>query len=69
MKKIFFLLLVSYNCHAQTPATQQHLIDSLRTQLFINKYKIEKVKYYLKIVKKKPSQQKFLVGWINRAVN
>jgi hypothetical protein len=43
-------------------------IDSLNTALFKNKYKVERVKYYLAIVNRKPSQAKFLRGWIIRAV-
>ena len=44
------------------------VIDSLKTQLFLSNYKVEKVKYYLKIVDKNPSQVKFLRGWMRRAV-
>lgn len=43
-------------------------IDSLNTALFVSRYKVERVKYYLKIVDRKPSQMKFLKGWIKRAV-
>lgn len=42
--------------------------DSLKTALFISLYKINRVKYYLAIVNHKPSQAKFLRGWIIRAV-
>lgn len=45
------------------------LVDSLKDELFIAKYKIERVKYYLKITQRNPSQTKFLKSWINRAVN
>jgi len=43
--------------------------DSISTQLFLANYKIEKVKYYLKICNKTPSNNKFLKGWVTRAVN
>jgi len=44
------------------------VIDTLKTNLFISEYKVEKVKYYLSIVLRNPSQEKFLKGWIRRAV-
>lgn len=44
------------------------VIDTLRTNLFISNYKVEKVKYYLAIVLRNPSQEKFFKGWIRRAV-
>lgn len=44
------------------------LNDSLLTRLLIEKYKLERVKYYLKICKRHPTQTKFLVSWIDRAV-
>jgi hypothetical protein len=43
--------------------------DSLKTKLFIANYKMERVKYYLKICLRNPKQDRFLKGWINRAVN
>lgn len=45
-----------------------HVIDSLRTKLFIANYKIERVRYYNKICIHNPKQTKFLTGWILRAV-
>lgn len=42
--------------------------DSLIRELFIAHYKINRVKYYLAIVNRKPSQAKFLRSWITRAV-
>lgn len=42
--------------------------DSLTTKLFLANYKVEKVKYYLHIAIKNPSQTKFLKSWISRAV-
>lgn len=44
------------------------IIDSLKLELFLNKYRIEKVRYYLNICLKNPSQDKFLKGWIKRAL-
>ena len=43
-------------------------MNALRDSLFVSRYRIERVRYYLKIVKRNKSQIKFLVGWINRAV-
>lgn len=43
-------------------------LDSLKRNLFISNYKIEKVKYYLSICKRNPTQTKFLRGWITRSV-
>lgn len=43
-------------------------IDSLRVQLFVAKYKIERIQYYLKIVNKNPAQMKYLKGWINETL-
>lgn len=46
-----------------------HQNDSLKTALFLANYKVEKVKYYLKICNKNPTNNKFLKGWVTRAVN
>ncbi|HXS59003.1 MAG TPA: putative peptidoglycan-binding domain-containing protein [Hanamia sp.] len=43
-------------------------MNRLKDSLFVARYKIERVKYYLKICKHNPSQVKFLIGWIDRAV-
>lgn len=42
--------------------------DSLKTKLFLSNYKIEKVRFYLSICKRKPTNDKFLKGWISRAI-
>lgn len=47
----------------------KHLVDSLKTELFIYKYKIERVRYHLNICLKNKSQDVFLKGWINRDIN
>ena len=38
-------------------------------KLFVANLKIERVRYYLAIAQKNPSQTKFLKGWINRALD
>lgn len=44
-------------------------VDSLKTKLFIANFKISRVRYYLRICLRNPKQDRFLKGWINRAVN
>lgn len=55
---------------------QKKIIDSLKVinnklgkELLHNKLIIQNAKYYLNIANKNPSQQKFLRGWMNRALN
>jgi hypothetical protein len=76
MKKLLFIFsfLIIYNIgnSQQIKYTKSdslnHIIDSLKTKLFLAEYKVEKVKFYTKIVDRKPSQIKFYKGWIKRAV-
>jgi hypothetical protein len=42
--------------------------DSVNTALFKASYKVERVRYYLNICLRNPSQDKFLKGWIRRAI-
>lgn len=46
----------------------QNLLFKKNDSLFIERYKIERVKYYTKIVQNNSSQIKFLVGWVLRAI-
>jgi hypothetical protein len=46
----------------------KHVTDSLTRKLFVAEYKLQRVKYYLNIAIKNPSQTKFLKGWIKRAI-
>lgn len=50
-------------------ARSEVIIDSLNKALFLSNYRISQAKYYLKICKRNPSQDKFLKGWMNRALN
>ena len=46
-----------------------HLVcDSLNKSLFLSNYKITQAKYYLKICINNPSQDRFLKGWMRRAL-
>jgi len=45
-----------------------HLIDSLKTKLFLANYKVEQVKFYVKICERKPNQKIFLIGWLKRCL-
>lgn len=42
--------------------------DSLIEKLFVSEYKLQRVRYYLNIAIKSPSQTKFLKGWIIRVI-
>jgi uncharacterized coiled-coil protein SlyX len=50
----------------------RHKVDSLNTTIsyedYINARRMEKVKYYISICEKKPSNKKFFYGWIKRTV-
>lgn len=48
--------------------TPKKTLDSLTDQLYAAKYKIERVRFYLNICLRNPSQDKFLKGWIKRAI-
>jgi hypothetical protein len=75
MKKIFFvtLILFALNVSAQQPkvdsvAYYKAKCDSLKSKLFLANFQIEKVKYYVKICQRKPTQKRFLLGWVSDAV-
>lgn len=36
--------------------------------LFIAKYALEKIKFYRDLVTRKPSQKKYIMGWLNRSL-
>lgn len=42
--------------------------DSISNKLFLSNYKVEKVRYYLNICLRDRTQDKFLKGWIRRAI-
>jgi hypothetical protein len=49
-------------------ATMHLQYDSVKTKLLAAEFKLERVRYYLKICLRDASQDKFLKGWIKRAV-
>lgn len=42
--------------------------DSLNKNLFVANYKLQRIKRYVEIVDDKPSQVKYLKGWIKRVI-
>lgn len=42
--------------------------DSVKTKLFHAEYRLERVRYYLNICLRNPTQDKFLKGWVRRAI-
>lgn len=54
--------LIYDNCHLN------NVVDSLKTELFVAKYKLERIKYYNDIAAK-GNNLKYLRGWINRVLN
>lgn len=44
------------------------IIKKKNDSLFIERFRLERVKYYNRIVQRNKSQTKFLSGWISRAV-
>lgn len=41
----------------------------MSAECFVAQYKLERIKYYMNIANKNPSQRQFLRGWINRVLN
>jgi len=50
------------------PQSLKHINDS-PVDLFISKYTLHKVSHYVEICKKNKSQKKYLLGWMNRALD
>lgn len=67
MKKhlVIILLLFSFTSYAQ-PKTNN--CDSLMRVLNTYKFKIERIKYYIKVCQRNPKNNKYLKGWIIRAI-
>jgi hypothetical protein len=54
--------------HIELQRYWKHKKDSIYGKLFVARFKIEKVKYYHAICIRKPKQEKYLKGWIIRAL-
>lgn len=48
--------------------TTNNIVDSLQEELFIAKYKLERIRYYNDIAKN-GNNIRFLRGWLNRVLN
>lgn len=62
------LIVTNENLRDSIKSFKKENCDTLRTQLLLSNFKIEKVRYYLKIVNNNKTQEVFLRGWITRAV-
>jgi len=78
MKKVILIIIISSIfsvCYSQPIPQYDSLYKAYRTQKvndsleiqYLN-YKLNRARYYVKIVNKNRSQQKFLLGWLNRAL-
>jgi hypothetical protein len=54
--------------YVKDPAIERRL-DSISRALFVANYKLQRVRYYVRICQRNPSQDKFLKGWVIRAIN
>ena len=50
------------------PQSLKH-INAVPVDMFISKYTLHKVAHYVEICKKNKSQKKYLLGWMNRALD
>lgn len=67
-KKYDSLIVVNLNFATKNDSLKV-LNKKIASELLHKKLIIENAKFYLNIANKKPSQQKFLRGWMNRALN
>lgn len=63
------MLLLCFTSISQPCPKIQRERDSLLLVTKSQAFRIERVRFYAKICNKKPSQRKFLLGWVNRAIN
>lgn len=68
MRKLLItsLLFISLNSYSQDSLYSKKYVDSIKTELKINKYKLERIKYRIVICKKNPKLKVFFFGWIDR---
>jgi hypothetical protein len=71
-KLLLFLLLLSVNTYAtsiDSCAYYKRKVDTLNHKLYMSNKQLTLVRYYIKICEVKPTNKKFLYGWIkNRAL-
>ena len=70
MLKLILVIVVLLSCSVLSAQARKTTTktDSLKTELFIANFRLERVRYYIKICKRHPKQTKFLVSWIDRAI-
>lgn len=65
---LIFTCIVSLKMYAQPIPDCKQVIDSLTWIIKAKEYKLARVKFYLNLCDKKPSQKKFEHAWIKRAI-
>lgn len=55
-------------CLIQAQDSIKFYRDSIRYEDYINARRIEKIRYYISICEKKPTNKKFFFGWIRRTM-
>lgn len=71
MKKIIVILLITVSLHSKAQSAGDTLklkYDSLLLVVKEKNFRLNRVKFYLNICIRNPSQDKFLKGWIRRAL-
>lgn len=68
LNKVKDSIIVVANVEKSRADSLKKLSDSLYFKLLVANDKIARIKRYVKICDKNPSQKKFFFGWISRAV-
>ncbi len=63
---LIFLLSLSLMTRSQDSTYRKKYVDSLKTELQINKFKIERIRYRILICNKNPKLKVFFFGWVTR---
>ena len=67
MRSFLIILFCAFSFSVNSQ-TVQPKCDSLQRVLNTYKFKIERIKYYIKVCQRNPKNNKYLKGWIIRAI-
>ena len=69
MKRLLFVFFfVPAIAHGQDCIKLQKRCDSLQAVVKLQNFRINSIKFYIRLVDKKPSNARYLKGWINAAL-